>query len=102
MDSEKAEPQSKKLFKFYLDQYEQKHNTRPEFLYRMNRNRFNTAIMRPISWYAPWYNGQGWIAKGAVVYFLFYWLIKKQPYTKHWNREGYFYEKQHKTPNKQF
>jgi hypothetical protein len=90
-----------KLFKFYLDSYEKHHNTRPEFLYRINRNKFQTMIMKPVSWFAPWYSSQGWIMKGALLYFVYYWTFKKQPYTKHWNREGYVYEEEHKTPNKQ-
>ena len=93
--------QGRQLFKFHLDQYENKHNTRPEFLYRMNRSRFNTSIMRPVA-LAPWYIGQGWIVKGAVAYFIYYWLFVRQPYTKHWNRQGYYYEEHHKTPNQQF
>ncbi len=90
-----------KLFKFHLDSYEKQHNTRPEFLYRIHRNKFQTMVMKPFSWFAPWYASQGWVMKGALVYFVYYWTIKKTPYTLHWNREGYFYEQEHKTPNKQ-
>lgn len=88
-----------KLFKFHLDAFEKKYNTRPEFLYRMHRTRYNTAVMKPMSFFAPFYNSQGWVLKGAVVYFLYYWLIKSKPHSKHWNRVGYVYEKDHKTPN---
>ncbi len=91
--------ENKKLFKFYLDKSEKHYNTRPEFLYRTNRAKYGTAIMRPLSFFAPFYSGQGWVLKGAVVYFAYYWLFKRQPYTKHWNREGYVYESHHKTPN---
>jgi len=90
--------EGKKLFKFHLDVNENYYNTRPEYLYRMNRFKYNTAIMKPLSFFAPAYNAQGWILKGALVYFAYYWMFKREPYTKHWNREGYIYESAHKTP----
>jgi hypothetical protein len=94
--------EGKKLFKYYLDQYEHKHNTRPEFFYRMHRSKFQTMVMRPVSFFAPWYSTSGYLFKGAVIYLVYYWVFKSQPHTKHWNREGYVYEITHKTPNAQF
>jgi hypothetical protein len=89
----------RKLFKFQLDKMEKDYNTRSEFLYRLNRSKFDTSIMRPYSFFAPFYHANGWILKGFLLYATYYYLFKSKPYSQHWNREGYIYESTHKTPS---
>jgi len=91
-------PEGKKLFKFYLDQHENNHNTRSQFFYRVNRFKFFSSIRKPLTFFAPWYTTHGWLSKGVVAYLIYYYLIKKTPEVKHWNREGYNYEEEVKTP----
>jgi hypothetical protein len=93
---------NKQLFKYHLDLKEKAHNTRPQFIFRSHRLKFDTKVLKPISFFAPWYSTSGWFMKGAAVYFAYYWLFKKTPYTKHWNREGYEYEVTHKAPFYQY
>lgn len=94
--SDKTTKSSVKLFKHYLDIVEKRHNEKPLFLYRINRWRFNTLLRKPLT-IAPYYIGHGWLTKGAFVYFVYYWTLKRNPELMHLNREGYYYEPQHKT-----
>ena len=90
--------EGKSLFKFVLDTHENNHNTRRQFHYRINRFKFNSSIRKPLSFFAPWYSTHGWLWKGVVAYVAYYWLFKRTPEVKHWNREGYYYEEDVKTP----
>jgi hypothetical protein len=94
--------EEKKLFKYYLEKKKAYHASRPQFDYRVNRCKFNTHFRVPYS-LIPWNMYSGWVMKGAYIYIAYYYLLKRQPFIKHWNREGYEYEKQHKTePNVKF
>lgn len=88
----------KQLFKFHLDKLEKSHNTKPQFFYRINRHKLTTVLMRPISFFAPRYSFNGWLSKGAAFYIVFFVLFKREPFTKHWNRQGYQYERAIKSP----
>ncbi len=85
----------KKLFKYYLEEKEAYHNSRPQFDYRINRWKFNTYLRVPFS-LVPRNMFYGWVLKGSIAYFLYFLLIKRTPYVKHINRQGYEYEKAHK------
>jgi hypothetical protein len=89
--------EEKKLFKYYLDKNKEYHGSRPQFDYRINRWRFNTFVRRPMA-LVPWSIFSGWIMKGAYLYIAYYILFKSTPFVKHWNREGYEYEREHKAP----
>lgn len=91
----------KQLFKYYLDKHAEYHHSRPEFLYRTNRWRFATLMRRPLA-FSPWYTFNGWVWKGGLLFVAHYILFVKSPYTKHWNREGYYYETQHKTSRPEY
>jgi hypothetical protein len=88
--------QEKKLFKFHLDVAKQNYEKTPDFFYRTNRWRMETNMRRPMG-IAPWYFSNGWIFRGACIYLAYYYLIKRTPYRKSWNRVGYEYESHHKT-----
>jgi len=93
--------EEKKLFKYYLREAKTAYEKRPDFFYRTNRWRLETIMRRPMT-FAPWYFGNGWIMKGAMLYLAYYYLIKSTPYAKHWNRVGYEYETHHKTNKSAF
>jgi hypothetical protein len=88
--------EEKKLFKYYLDKNKEYHANRPQFDYRINRWKFNTYLRVPAA-IVPWNLYSGWVMKGAYIYIAYYLLFKRSPLVKHWNREGYNYEKIHKT-----
>jgi hypothetical protein len=92
-----SNPRPRKLFKYYLDQYESYETNKQQFLYRLNRNRFDTKLNRNYSFFFSRGVGAGWIMKGMCAYLVYYVLFKKEPFVKRWNREGYHYERAHKT-----
>jgi hypothetical protein len=87
--------EEKKLFKYYLDKNREYHANRPQFDYRINRWKFNSQFRRPFA-IIPWHFFSGWVGKGACLYIAYFFLFKRQPFIKHWNRQGYEYEKEHK------
>ena len=84
-----------KLFKHYLEDSQKYHANRPEFDYRLNRWKFNTYLRNPCA-IVPRNMFMGWSLRGSLVYLIYYYLIKQKPLVKHWNRQGYQYEKEHK------
>src|SRR5690348_16656450 len=94
--------EGRKLFKYYLEKHENHYNTRPQFIYRTHRFKFNTFLRRPLSFFSPWYSFNGWVFKGGLAYLAWYYLLQRKPHTPHWNRQGYHYETKHKTANTGF
>lgn len=85
------------LFKYQIEKQLNDFNNRPEFLYRLNRWRFDNIRRIPGN-FSIGYLTKGWIVKGFVAYSLFYILIKRKPVTSYWNREGYYsYDPDHHT-----
>lgn len=71
------ETENKKLFKHYLTEYKNYNQERPQFLYRIERWRFNTILRRPFH-IAPWYTFNGWLLKGCIAYLAYYFLLKSK------------------------
>lgn len=95
-------PQNKEhLFANQLKLQEKEFLNRPEFIYRMNRNRF-TNLRRVPTLLPSWNLGQGWILKGFLVYSVYYILFPRRPVVPHWNREGYEYDYGHHSSTLQY
>lgn len=73
----------------HLTELENTYNTRPQFIYRLNRFRYDTFLRIPhnIS-LRPWTGG--WVLKGIMAYSVFYLLLRRTPTVPYLNREGYY------------
>ncbi len=77
----------KHLFATQLKEMEKNHLERPEFIYRLHRHKYRTLRRIPVAY--SWNLTQGWMLKGFMIYTVYYIFLKKNPFTHHWNREGY-------------
>lgn len=71
-----------------LQKLEEKYNTRPEFQFRLWRNRFFNIQRIPLGVNFRTYTG-GWILKGFYAYALYYLIFVRKPLVPYLNREGY-------------
>ena len=85
------------LFKYQVEKLEKEYNTRPEFISRLNRHKFDNIRRMPAN-ICTGYFTKGWCVKGFIAYAFFYYLFKRSPVTPYWNREGYYsYDSSHHT-----
>ena len=82
-----SESKNSHLFSNQLKNMEKSHLERPEFIYRMHRNRFDTLGRIPAMY--SWSVTHGWIFKGFLAYSICYLLFTRKPAAPHVNREGY-------------
>jgi len=81
--------QEKVNFAKDLKHLETEYNTRSQFVFRMNRFKFNNGVRIPYSPVSIRTITGGWLLKGALAYTLFYYTCKRLPISPYLNREGY-------------